>query len=1450
MLGTNPFKKVFIITFFLLTMTEAGKFNSGRQLAGNDGMISLLELPFISIEEICNGDIIEDFSEWYDVWAPRFLWQKTNEPARVQGIQMTHSIQSHINELQTHINNLEKEKQVLVKLPPAYLDIKINRINSEANRLINKSVPNKFEDSKIQELISKELGPNLPSLISHFNSFQVEPDLINLSSKSFKEDWDNISEPKDLISLKLTELAEPLRKTLREILRIHTQPTSDEHSLIDNDNKQSIQSFWDGFKFLLGDSPKLTSLIRNSLILTGEAPVPQQTFFTPDFFEKLREDPHDFKPELNRDQFLTLNDPKNLLEDIRAVAKPLFFSSDFPKEFTADPKYLNPQYVADPKDNPIEISKAKKIASLHKLLYLVYLLARLDNTIPHSTPMKNQEILKNLYEWVKNNNDFDDEPESDDTTSIKDLLLKVPEKSPMNKPQTKDQIHSLISPPVFRKNYLELLNLICSKIEGCKMEEKVKDTILLHKVGEFGNFDDIRPENPESVIPKKTIDAIKDELVKHNTNLVNLEVDKVLEDLSNIDIDDEDEEPTPGKEKHTGYLGGSVDDLLDEGLDDLKHKDESPIVIETIDIKPSVKPILGKKEKPVKGEKEKPSTYKPSEEELEADRKREKKKPKGPLLPSEKPGKKTRPVFAPTQEEENLLPVLLLDQKNQIVDSITSPKVSPKDRISPNIGDINKSHLKPKPLPKKQQDAIEKVFNRFIPTDKELDPPAIAFIKQLDDKANASESPEKKAALKNILINFLITRQVIPEKKFTHQIEEIANIVNTREVERLVNPISDSASAGLRNFFMMTLNPTMNLRYIPQTQAETHFYRHDLLFFVALYGERTIREIAKKHKGNKDLNKMMEPYTREIKKALGYLRNKNIDDKEMLAVLKQEKSDLLSKNIKLSKYMPAYDLFKTQFDFFDYFKVDDKESAEYANYRRVYLNFYTFLVSLRKIIKHEINRPHEFILANLHICLLYTTGVDNVEPLSASSVCLLSHRKYAEMYYFYRTYMLATDKPGVYDLRPAPGYTFDTNTNVYLNFVLQTPLYQSVFNNACKDSEVPICQSSVFFRGLNSYFRQGALAIDEERLKDIFKTSNYGSIGYFFNVLNALDASRLNILNGNVIDYSKSIDFKNSILRAIGNEHIKNEDNFINALALYLKRSYKRLFFTPAEAEANRLNVAILSSEETDLALQDSFLQVISINNEFLPENLSFFLQLATKTSEFKRIAKFIIESQSLHKLLDMKDESHFSKYRDLVSKIYEFKDQITADKKADDANKALINYIRDFMHKRIKESSSLCYLNVRNQFQNQVRAEEEYDMGQALLDELEEEENETEKSADDEWNRTLADDVAKHVSNSPQVYTVEQVVTIEVPEDQIGAIHMDLGLNSVNNIKAEIVGDEGFDMSNLGDVDPSRVGGVMLNGQKLNAVEFQNIAQRIKQIKENFNQKKDESEDEDTVLI
>jgi hypothetical protein len=121
--------------------------------------------------------------------------------------------------------------------------------------------------------------------------------------------------------------------------------------------------------------------------------------------------------------------------------------------------------------------------------------------------------------------------------------------------------------------------------------------------------------------------------------------------------------------------------------------------------------------------------------------------------------------------------------------------------------------------------------------------------------------------------------------------------------------------------------------------------------------------------------------------------------------------DLLKRETGLIKHRYGVEFLIPFIDFFDFYETDVESTSTFANIHLIYENFYHVLNRIRFDMPFEEQNGHKLVLDTLEMCLRFTDH-QQTEKVNeqVDKICDLSHRKYAEMYFFYKFYLLRTDR--------------------------------------------------------------------------------------------------------------------------------------------------------------------------------------------------------------------------------------------------------------------------------------------------------------------------------------------------------------------------------------------------------------------------------------------------------
>ena len=1116
-------------------------------------------VPFISIEKICQDRVILDFHIWYEAWSMKYIQENNDKSGTDLNQSMIGEVETHIKQLKAYIEALEGMKPAITLLPPLHMDVKVSKLNSDINQLLHsKDAENKFEDIDLQNKLQKEHGFYTPQLIDDINKTPFSNDLITSVADAFESDWDIQEDPQgELMSAKVNELAGPLRKTLKLIIKIFANIDDLVYKSLDHPTKDSLQLFFNKFMFLLTPEEIRKEVLKN---LVGTE-VPQeiaQNFFDKDVFNKLNNPPTVFSNPIHRDMFITLPNTETNLENIHKAVHPQLFSWPFLGEF--DSKASDLQLGTTKKEREVTdktTTDARKRAKLGLMMYKVYLFARLDGTLPHDEEFKNQEILQKLFDWVK------------DTEAFNPIKPEIDEEGSEFTPLATNDYAQLFEASKFKKYFVPLLHFICNKIDGCRMLSEENKPRIIEQFEKFGNFEQLKAnERLASLVPTEILDEINKSIEDNEIRRLEENLDDMLDLPSESDDTDSEEEPLAiHRKKSTVGMKPLKDDLhnLDDGVIEEPVLEDKPVVIDA-DI---------------------PKAYQI--------------KKKGPTK--------------------------MLAQVSE-----------------------------------KHEAAFKPIVNKFLPPTGEINQKSKDFIDKYLEKAEVIGKDKKKSIMITLLIKHVLTRFKDDEKLIKDDPEydesnrkvnpttEIINTINNKMVAKLRASYSFSGTAGLKNFFMKALSSISTMHYLPSNQEEQALFRNDIILFVYFAQEDRLLRAAKD-------SKLKRTELVQIKKEVVYTNNnlhghlfdeetnKNSFD-DLRKVVRKE----ILENPLLMERMPAYEFFIHFLDMFNYFEnVESSDKAETTGFSDVYMNFYTFLNTVRSEIYQDVENPHEFVLERLEHCLLYTENIEKLTVHSYDANCKMSHRKYAEMYYFYKIYLLANHKPVAVSLSPYPQTKFDAHSRIFLNFVREYP--SPAFEDICKATpKEAICASSHFFRILSNYVQNDKLSANY-LVSEIKKVYNKEDPVQKFHFLAGVEALNLHLVRGNMKIWERIMSLMKELTKA-HMDFFNFQDSDIPMLSNFLKRTYRKLVFSDKEARVAMAVQKILEGEYNPMFIKDSFGSYLVHGGIVYLDYVKIFLLLSTTTAEFDRIAKFIVDSKSGNSLIRMNDPQYNNDYDIILSRV------------------------------------------------------------------------------------------------------------------------------------------------------------------------------------------------------
>ena len=1196
---------------------------------------SLSAVQFISIETICQHRVILDFQIWYEAWSIKYIQENNGKSGTDLNSSMIGEVDEHLQQLKNYIAALETKKPAISLFAPLHMDVKVSKLNHDIHKLLHdpENGVNRFENSQLQEYLQKQHGHYTPHLINEINNTPFSNDLIASVAEAFESDWVIQNEPEgELMAEKVNELAGPLRATLRQIIKTFANTNDLIYKALDAPTKASLQLFFDKFMFLLTPEQIREDVLEN---LVG-SDVPQeinQKFFDKDVFYKLNSPHTSFTDRINRDMFITLPNIESNLEKIHKAVKDQLFSWNFLIEFDSEASDLQ---LAVPKIERDETEKAttelRKRAKLGLMMYKVYLFARMDGTLPNGQHLNNQQILQNLFDWVKETEAFDSPKSEVDEFGI--------EFSPL--PATR--YAQLFNPSKFKKFYVPLLHYICNKIVGCKMMSPENKPKIIEQFEKYGNFEQLKANKElASLVPVEILDEINksiedNEITRLEKNLDNL-LDQDMEDILDIPSDSEDE------------------DVKEEPININRKKSEI--------------------------------SFNPLKDDLQ-------RIDSGIISPISSPLKISR-------QKSNVSDKPVLNE--EVIPKAYQVKKRGPAKLMAQVSD-------------KHVEAFKPIINKFLPSTGEINQKSKDFISKYLDKAEIAGKDKNKSIMRTLLINHVLNRykadEDIMKKDDSIKINPttaVIHMINEKMVAKLRGTYSFSGAAGLKNFFMKSISPISGMKYETSIKVEQKFFINDMILFVYFAQEDRLLRASKDAKKTKQEKLQIKNEVVNTNSILhGYLLNDQINKLEFNKIRPYVIRQIMQ-NPTLMEYMPAYEFFINFFDMFNYFEnIEEQDKAETNGFSGVYMNFYSFLNTLRTEIKKDVENPHAYVLERLEHCLAHTEDIEELTAHSYDANCKMSHRKYAEMYYFYKLYLIANHKQVSVTLSAYPAAKFDTHSRIFLNFAREYP--NTAFDEICKETpKESICVSFNFFRILLNYVQNEKLSTNY-LVSEIKKVYDQHDPIQKFHFLAGIEALNLHLDRGNMKIWERLMLLTKELSKAnMDFFNYKIED--IPALSNFLKRTYRKRSFSEDEARVAQAVQVILGGEQHPNFSEDSFGTYLVHGGIVYLDYVKIFLLLSSTTAEFDRIAKFIVDSKSGSSLIRMNDPHDNSVYDALLSKA---------------GNKALkpeqrFSAIREFMVEKYEASREVCNNSIKRRIIVEEPLDEEgLDDYQSLFSNLDDE--------------------------------------------------------------------------------------------------------------------------------
>lgn len=1135
----------------------------------------LSQIPYISLQEICQDRVILDFDLWYESWTVQFL-QKNNDfsGTNINSMLLT-GVEQSIKEVREFLDKLEAHKAKLSVFPPLHMDAKVTTLISTVNDIIDIKVPNPYAQSDFQLELQSKHGFYIPEFLDGIVKKPLTGLLISQVGMAFKADYDIREKPEgEFMKPTIEALVPALRKTLKSIMAVYSKPRGTTYRGLQPEQKRLLQHFFDTFIYLWTPEELQSEILTN--LVGHDRPTTEviNPFFTHQVFQYLKKNPTSYRDYINRDEFITLPSPETDLEKIHDAAKEMHYSWAFLSEFDADPAdmQLGKSKFAKHNQGP-EITERRKDAKLRLMMYKVYLFVRADGLIPFEATPTNQEILKILFNWVRDTDAFDDVPEENvqpEKESPELETLADIKQHPDIEKLPKHKHAQLFKPAKFKRYYVPLLTYLCSKIVGCSLLDERNKPAILEKFEKFGNFEELKAKKVVSkLIPKTVLEALIEAHQDNELDRLEAQLDKLADDIPRINL-----------------VASELEEEFEEDvIVDIKTR-------KRVDIDGGLELV------------------------------------------------KNVPVNLP--EFQTVTP----------------------EKLSPVVYKIDKKRKPAKLLAAikgPQEAAFQPLVDKFLPPTGEITDETKQFVTKMIEKSESIEDKDKKAVMRTLLIRGILTLYKNNAKKLpgegiepaTNPANDLARLVNNKLVAKIRSSFSWTATAGLRNFLFRTMNSEMGINYKSMSPVEVELYHNDIIFFIYLADEDKVERIKQE--------KPLRPKTelqrigQQVKEArfavYKYLIPKAWETKKDDKYLQAALIEPLMNSPLLMERLSAYEFFVPLLDFFRYYEeISTSAAAAYTDYGQIYMNFYNFINSLRAELFFSVGDTHEYVLQSLEDCLLFTESVQEMKEEHSRTVCKLSHRKYAEMYYLYKLYLVAMDKPIKVTLNPYKGRSFDTHVRLFINFAQENTVYRHALDTACKTNpSAPICVVWNVYNQLLVYLHDPQLL--SSYADEVFRNMDWKNPATRFHALGALEATFYNIENGNVKDYSKMLGLIERLADE-GRDLLSFDQGDIPALASYLKRTYRKLVLTAAEARVAEAVQKILGSPANEDLGQDLFASYLVFGDVIYLDYLKLFLLVAQTDDDFTRIAQMIVRAKGGRALIRMNSSSKHAEFATFIAEI------------------------------------------------------------------------------------------------------------------------------------------------------------------------------------------------------
>lgn len=567
---------------------------------------------------------------------------------------------------------------------------------------------------------------------------------------------------------------------------------------------------------------------------------------------------------------------------------------------------------------------------------------------------------------------------------------------------------------------------------------------------------------------------------------------------------------------------------------------------------------------------------------------------------------------------------------------------------------------------------IERNLNKISNTDD-----SILYINTIDVTIRSLFIAEKRDLLEFTIIMYFQFLSKKSDKNLKSFEKKLAEMFLMKAMTLIASQIKVASVKSFTNFLVGASNyQTFGkyFKFIDPNESEFHGFN---IFYIALFAQ--VNEAK-----NLELSNKIE----ESQRVIEY-------QNELTTIFEKRYPNLTSIMSADAQAHPRRfmkSIYKTLFflkflDFFDLFYIhfnDENEPIfpilknDYISIHSVFINFYHFLYSLRNIIKIEIENPHLFVLEKMEECLVYSARSTSAAiDFGLEEFCVFSNRKYAEIYYFYKFYLVILNKLENISLKNFNEDELNTHTRMFFLFALNSPRFKRLLNEKCKEENskwLDICISWVIFgefyeliidsthSGLSFSFVKNFM------MQKVLPNQNVKSASHVkFNILFAAEAVSL-LVEGQGVNFGRFISLFNLnehyLSTRPNNSEIALEDKSIlelfqiqktdtsNRLLMiqYLKKTYFKKARTSNEHAITLAITSIL--DEPTIQKNNLLLTAFTYAGHVIVNFVKLFLMYATKDQHFEKITDFLIDQRVFFELANLNRPIDDAFYKKVIAEI------------------------------------------------------------------------------------------------------------------------------------------------------------------------------------------------------